>query len=174
MLCQPVHHFRPEVFHRLTARDKTNVTPWHNDKLFLSAANFVERGLSLRKLHQVVCVAGNVQDRELDVRQAHLLTGDHELIVDELVTVIEILDPLAKGLPRKGYTFLNPAVHRSPRLDKLLIFGVFPKVLIGADEAEIGFEKLGAHGIDQFINILVAWVEPAAKEIYMGEVDRRR
>src|SRR3712207_2608837 len=94
--------------------------------LLVRAAGESGSGLCLGGRDDVVPPARDVEYGAPDVREAHPVTAELHLSLDELVALVEVSHPPSEGLAGEGCGIVHPLAHRQPRSHGNVPLGPLP------------------------------------------------
>jgi len=103
-----------------------------------------------------------------------------ELPFDQLVLLVELLDPLAEELAGKRQILVGPLVERVEARDIVWVPEIPPEIQVGGDvhgrleELEAHLDHVGGDGpqrVDILVRVEVARIQPEAEEPDLGEID---
>ena len=157
--------------------------PGKLEVLLVRARHRVHQRLHAGGRRDIVLLRAHREHRAGDGRELDRPAAHHELALDELVLLVELLHPLAEELAGERQVLVRPLVEGVEARDVLRIPQVPPQVHVGAEvhrrleELEAELDHVGGDGAERvhvLVDVEVARVEPLAEHPHLGEVDGPR
>src|SRR5918997_2001571 len=137
---EPAAYLGPEPLLGAATGHQADVAGVEYEELFVLAGDEVHGGFGLREGADVILLAGDVQERDLYVREVHAAAAELDLTLHQLVLLVELGDPLPEGRAGEGRAVVDPLVHGEPGLHRLLVEDALPHADVGADVVRDGLE----------------------------------
>ncbi len=138
---KPLDDFGSKFLLRLTADIDTDMAGIEAYIFGVLASHHTGDLFSSSGGHKMVVLAINIEKRHGDILQIHPLAADHELVLNEQISLVAVLDELSEGLARYIRAVENPFFHADKVFDKCLVVHVLHETHVFVDHQSCRIEE---------------------------------
>lgn len=110
---EPSSYLWPEFLMSRGADRKSHVSAREEQIALVITANKVDQGKAGFRVHNIVALSDDIQDRAGNILQIYRLSADLKAVLDKEIATEEALVSFAENLPSHGYVTVQPLLKQA-------------------------------------------------------------